>query len=142
MELDTRSKVVFQTLFMLLTLLNLRHAMAGNSTDRGGGDGVVFDDQVVLADPYMRRSADEEGLSGCPAGTEGKLHPQLQNELKRIGRILSTYGAKDNIFWPALENAMYRQRPKREFESIFVRDSVLNNAVCGIKSPHLEQRPL
>lgn len=130
------SHSLFKTSFLLLTFLNLQHAFAvqGNSTDRGGGDVAVINDQVVLADPYFHRTDAEEGLFGCPIGTSGALAGPLVKELKRIGAILVSYGAK--------EHGKLRADEISE-ASAFIEEKVLSEAqYCFVDELPRRTRPL
>lgn len=62
----------------------------------GGGEVVIFNDHVVLADPYFQSAEQDQGIFSCPAGTRGTLHNEIKKELQRVSRILGSYGAINN----------------------------------------------
>jgi len=121
------AKRAFKLILLILTALNVQHVLAGNGTDRGGGDVALINDQVVLADPYFRRSDVEEGLFGCPQGTTGELAPQLKSELFAVGDILLRFGAK-----PGLKGT-----------AKFIEEHVLSNALyCFVEELPRRNQPL
>jgi len=74
--------LVLKSTICLVIWLNSAMAFCG-SEGVGGGDAVVLpNDQVILADPYVKK----EGKSA------GAFHPLLIIELMRIDRLLQMYG--------------------------------------------------
>lgn len=66
--------------------LSSSYARAGDKEVGNGGDAVTLpDDSVILADPFTKR-----------IGSPQNLHPALVTELKRVGRLLTRYGAMWN----------------------------------------------
>jgi hypothetical protein len=96
-----RSKVVLSVLLVVFCA-----SPAPAEQDGGGALGLVFDDRVILADPFIERT-----------GNRTELHPLLVQELTRARFVMRGFGLtesffEDQVFNPLVEFQMTDQLPQ------------------------------